>query len=173
MWSGGVQASTGLHTDGCKVGPIKLISQRPHKTITDITVSKLGISTSSLSIAIGTFKHGMKLWHIVSHKMEHNNIGQKLMKKVWKVFVLLYCRKSGRRHTGDMLLNLASPAGLPAAFPLDAADFANIAGTDRLCTQNVKQNLQCGSSAQENPPGDLSKLQIFDGISWEMLWWKI
>ena len=35
----------------------------------------------------------------------------------------------GRRHTGDMLLNLASPAGLPAAFPLDAADFANIPGT--------------------------------------------
>ena len=30
---------------------------------------------------------------------------------------------------GDMLLNLASPAGLPAAFPLDAADFANIPGT--------------------------------------------
>ena len=69
-----------------------------------------------------------------------------------------------------MLLNLASPAGLPAAFPLDAAGFANIAGTDRLCTQNVKQNLQCGSSAQENPPGDLSKLQIFHGISFEMLW---
>ena len=69
-----------------------------------------------------------------------------------------------------MLLNLASPAGLPADFPLDAADFANIPGTDRLCTLNVKQNLQCGSSAQENPPGDLSKLQIFHGMSWEMLW---
>jgi hypothetical protein len=69
-----------------------------------------------------------------------------------------------------MLLNLASPAGLPAAFPLDAADFANIAWNG---WQNVQQNLQCGSSAQENPPGDLSKLQIFDGISWEMLWWKI
>ena len=71
---------------------------------------------------------------------------------------------------GDMLLNLASSAGLPAGFPLDAADFANIPGTDRLCTLNVKQNLQCGSSAEENPPGDLSKLQIFHGISFEMLW---
>ena len=69
-----------------------------------------------------------------------------------------------------MLLNLASPAGLPAAFPLDAADFANYPGTDRQCTQNVKQNLQCGSSALENPPGDMSKMQIFHGISFEMLW---
>ena len=71
------------------------------------------------------------------------------------------------------MLNLASSAGLPAGFPLDAADFANIPGTDRLCTLNVKQNLQCGSSAQENPPGDLSKLQIFHGISFKMLWLKI
>ena len=69
-----------------------------------------------------------------------------------------------------MLRSLASPAGFPAAFPPDAADFANILGMDRLCTQNVKQNLQCGSSAEENPPGDLSKLQIFHGISFEMLW---
>ena len=61
-------------------------------------------------------------------------------------------------------------AGFPAAFPLDAADFANYHGTARLCTQNVQQNLQCGSSALENPPGDLSKLQIFYGMSWEMLW---
>ena len=59
------------------------------------------------------------------------------------------------------MLNLASSAGLPAGFPLDAADFANYPGTDRLCTLNVQQNLQCGSSALENPPGDLSKLQIF------------
>ena len=72
-----------------------------------------------------------------------------------------------------MLPSLASPAGFPAAFPPDAADFANIPGTDRLCTQNVQQNLQCGSSAQENPPGDLSKLQIFHGISFKMLWLKI
>ena len=71
---------------------------------------------------------------------------------------------------GDKFLNLASSAGFPAAFPPDAADFANIPGTDRLCTQNVQQNFQCGSSAQENPPGDLSKLQIFHGISFEMLW---
>ena len=71
---------------------------------------------------------------------------------------------------GDLLLNLASSAGLPADFPLDAADFANYHGTARLCTQNVQQNLQCGSSAKENPPGDLSKLQIFYGMSWEMLW---
>ena len=32
-----------------------------------------------------------------------------------------------------MLLNLASSAGLPADFPLDAADFANFPGTaDKL-----------------------------------------
>ena len=68
-----VQASTGLYTDGCKVGPIKLISQRPHKTITDITVSKLGISTSSLSIAIGTFKHGMRT---VTPSLTHNGAQQ-------------------------------------------------------------------------------------------------
>ena len=69
----------------------------------------------------------------------------------------------------DMLRSLASPAGFPAAFPPDAADFANILGMDRLCTQNVKQNLQCGSSALENPPGDMSKMQIFYGMSLEML----
>ena len=33
------------------------------------------------------------------------------------------------RSKGDLLLSLANPAGLPAAFPLDAADFANIPGT--------------------------------------------
>ena len=71
---------------------------------------------------------------------------------------------------GEKFLNLASSAGLPAAFPPDAADFANYPGTAGLCTQNVQQNLQCGSSALENPPGDLSKLQIFYGMSWEMLW---
>ena len=71
---------------------------------------------------------------------------------------------------GDKFLNLASSAGLPADFPLDAADFANYHGTAGLCTQNVQQNLQCGSSALENPPGDMSKMQIFHGISFEMLW---
>ena len=34
---------------------------------------------------------------------------------------------------GDLFLNLASSAGLPADFPLDAADFANFPGTaDKL-----------------------------------------
>ena len=32
-------------------------------------------------------------------------------------------------NRGDLLLNLASSAGLPADFPLDAADFANEPGT--------------------------------------------
>ena len=41
--------------------------------------------------------------------------------------------QAGRRHTGDLFLNLASSAGLPADFPLDAADFANFPGTaDKL-----------------------------------------
>ena len=36
----------------------------------------------------------------------------------------------GREETqGDLFLNLASSAGLPADFPLDAADFANEPGT--------------------------------------------
>ena len=38
--------------------------------------------------------------------------------------------QSAREETqGDLLLNLASSAGLPADFPLDAADFANEPGT--------------------------------------------
>ena len=83
---------------------------------------------------------------------------------------ILHSRSREETQQGDMLLNLASPADLPAGFPLDAADFANYHGTARLCTQNVQQNLQCGSSALENPPGDMSKMQIFHGMSWEMLW---
>ena len=39
--------------------------------------------------------------------------------------------------------------------------------------QNVQQNLHCGSSALENPPGDMSKMQIFHSISFKMLWWRI
>ena len=42
-------------------------------------------------------------------------------------------RLAGRRQTGDLFLNLASSAGFPADFPLDAADFANFPGTaDKL-----------------------------------------
>ena len=41
--------------------------------------------------------------------------------------------EAGRRQTGELYLNLASSAGLPADFPLDAADFANFPGTaDKL-----------------------------------------
>ena len=73
-----------------------------------------------------------------------------------------------------MFLNLASSAGLPADFPLDAADFANFPGTaDKLDKIFSKICSAASFSAQENHPGDLSKLQIFNGISFEMLWWKI
>ena len=91
------------------------------------------------------------------------NVGKRKMKS-------MFPPRTREETQGDKFLNLASSAGLPAAFPPDAADFANYHGTAGLCTQNVQQNLQCGSSALENPPGDLSKLQIFYGMVEGMVW---
>ena len=46
---------------------------------------------------------------------------------------VLYLLLRREETQGDLFLNLASSAGLPADFPLDAADFANFHGTaDKL-----------------------------------------
>ena len=54
----------------------------------------------------------------------------------WDYLCCVHARipSTSREETqGDLFLNLASSAGLPADFPLDAADFANFPGTaDKL-----------------------------------------